>query len=261
MKLPQDSRERRDAVIAACVTFAVALVLLVLLFVLTVGTPDVSRLAEESIPEIQDVEEEEIFLEPEMLVLDRIGFEDGDKTLEEMPQPLGEPEISDEVQNERVIKNDKIVEQPSEENPPPLLSDDKSNKNLDRTTPMPADTTKNITDHERPNIQFPQNGKLEGEITFASGTGEKNPKGNKDGRHLEHWPPMKYTLSQPAQVTINIEVNAEGKVTYAKAAKNSGGDKKLQQQCEKWALETTWTPKKGAPITPGVLRFNIPITK
>lgn len=261
MKLPQDSRERRDAVIAACVTFAVALVLLVLLFVLTVGTPDVSRLAEESIPEIQDEEEEEIFLEPEMLVLDRIGFEDGDKTLEEMPQPLGEPEISDEVQNERVIKNDKIVEKPSEENPPPLLTDQKSEPDLGNTTPPPADTHQDITDTERPNIQFPQNGKLEGEITFASGTADGKTKGNKDGRHLEYWPHMQYTLSQPAKVTIIIQVNAEGKVTYAKAASYSGGDKKLQQQCEEWARKTTWTPKKGAPITDGELVFHIPITK
>lgn len=249
----KDARERKASIIAAAVTFGVALLILVLLFILTVGN-DRRALADASSPELPA--EEEIFLDPDFLVIDNPGVEDTQSIDDAAPQSPGEPDPAPEEQPVRVVKN---PEPPKE---PPV-----SQKPKQVSTPQESDvktSTPKLTEEEEKRIASMQgklksenNGSRSGKETAASGPGGDgiSMQGNINGRKMLSCPTWKLKLTQKTTIRVNITVDADGNVTSATAV--SGGTPNLRAQCEKMARGSKWTKKAGAAPTSGYISFTI----
>lgn len=248
-----DSREKRASIIAACVTFGVALVILVLLFVLTIGS-DRRLLSDASIPEEQD--NEEYFLEPELLVLDNPGDETEQTIDEAAPQTPGEPDPAEAEQPVRVVNN-----------PEPPKEQPKSNKPKQVSTPKPSDVTTSTpalsAEEERRiasmqgKLKTDNNGSRTGQESAASGSGGNGvaAQGSVNGRKMLSCPTWTLKLTQKTTVKVNITVDAAGNVTKATAV--SGGTANLRAQCEKMAKGSKWTAKAGAAPASGSITFTI----
>lgn len=251
--LRKDPKERKASIIAAIATFAVALIIIVLLFVLTIGG-DRRALAETSIPEMQD--DEEIFLEPELLVIDNPGDENAEKVDDAAPQTPGEPDPAETEQKVRIVHNEeKPRETPVSNKPKQVASKEESE---------PKTSIPELTPEEERRIASMQgklksdnNGSRTGSESANSGSGGEgiSMQGNVNGRKMLSCPTWTLRLTQRTTVRVNITVDADGNVTSASAA--SGGTANLRKECEKMALRSKWTKKAGAKPTSGTIVFTI----
>ena len=274
MKLPEDPNERKAAIIAACVTIGMALVILVLLFIFTLGG-DRRELAAASMPETQDNEEvylEPEFLEPEFMDPEPLdaedGAEDGAEFMEESaPQPEGEPEFSEEPQDIRTDDNRVVPEeQPKYEKP----ESKPAPKNIPETvtTPQPnvpsggeskdlGDERKKISDGMVFNPD--KNGNNDNNSsanTGSGGDGSVNTTYDGVGGRKGKIPVEKVEARSPVTVKVKIKVNADG-IVVGTPEVISGGSKSQREACIRMAKNSTWTKKKGAPDEEGTITFNI----
>ena len=252
MSRNKDDKERKAAVIAAAVTFVAALVILVLLFVLTVG--DSRRaLAESSVPEIQD--EEEIFLEPDLLVVDDPGDESEQTVDEAAPQPPGEPDPAPEEKPVRVVRNPEAPKEKPVSNKAPLMADSKESDVKTSTPKLSKEEEQRIASMQG-KLKTDNNGSRTGKESAESGNGGSGvgATGSLSGRRMLSCPTWKQSIPK-AVVKVRITVNAEGSVTAASAV--SGGNATVRGECEKMALRSKWTPKAGASPETGYITFNI----
>lgn len=245
--------EKKARIIAAAVTFVFALVILLLLFILSVGGTR-RALAESSMPEIQD--DEEIFLEPDFLVVDDPGDEVPRTVDEAAPQPPGEPDPAENEQPVRVVRNP----DPPKETPvaakAPLVS---SKEPSDVKAPAPK-----LTEEEEKRIasmsgklKTDNNGSRTGRESAESGSGGDGvaASGSVNGRRMLSCPTWKVRLTQKTSVKVNITVDADGNVTSASAV--SGGTPNLRMECERMARGSKWTARAGAKPASGSITFTI----
>lgn len=254
MKLPEDPRERKAAIIAASVTFGAALVILVLLFVLTVGS-DRRAMTEASMPEIQDVDEE-VFFEPELLTIDDPGDKDVPDIDAPAPQPPGEPDPAPEEQPVKVVKNDVPPKKETVSNKKEMVADAKESDVKTSTPKLSAEEEKRIASMQG-KLKTDNNGSKTGKESANSGSGGDgiSMSGNVNGRKMLSCPTWKVRLTQKTTVKVSITVDADGNVTKASAI--SGGTPNLRKECEKMALKSKWTAKEGAAPTAGTISFTI----
>lgn len=251
--IPEDKRERKAAVIAAAVTFVAALVILLLLFLLTVG--DSRRaLAESSMPEIQD--DEEIFLEPELLVVDNPGDEEVRTVDEAAPQPPGEPDPAEAEQPVRKVRNTEPPKQEPVSNKPRQVADNRESDMKTSTPRLSEEEEKRIASMSG-KLKTDNNGSRTGKESAESGSGGDGvaASGSVNGRKMLSCPSWKLRLTQKTTVKVNITVNADGNVTSATAV--SGGTPNLRKECEKMARGSKWTKKAGASPASGTITFTI----
>lgn len=253
MKLPSDPRERKAALIAAAVTFGAALVILVLLFVMTVGS-DRSLLAQTSIPEMQD--DEEYYLEPELLVMEDAGQVDAPTVDEAAPQPPGEPDPAPEEQPERIVKNEEPPKEQPVSNKQKLVSTPKESDVKTSTPKLSAEEEKRIASMSG-KLKTDNNGARNGKESANSGVGGDGvaAQGSVSGRKMLSCPTWKVRLAQKTVVKVSITVDADGNVTDAKAI--SGGTENLRKECVKMAKGSKWTKKSGAKPASGTISFTI----
>lgn len=246
--------EKKAAVWAAAATFVSALIILVLLFVLTVGS-DRSLLASASIPEIQD--DEEYFLEPELLVLDNPGNEDAENIDEAAPQPEGQPDPAPAEQPVRAVKVKEEVKEKPETNKAPLVATAKESDVKTSKKVLTAEEEKRIAEMQG-KLKTENNGSSTGKTAAASGAGGDgiSAVGNVNGRKWLGCTTWKVRLNQKTTVVVNVEVDADGKVTKAQAVSGGGSDN-LRKECEKMAKTAKWTAKKGAATAKGTITFTI----
>lgn len=255
MNLPEDKRDKKASIIAAAVTFGAALAILVLLFILTVGN-DRKMLAETSTPEIQD--DEEIFLDPEMLVIENDGVEEEAlETEEAAPQPPGQPDQAEEEQRVAQVKNE---EPPAEEpvsNKPKLVSTTRQDSEVKTSTPKVSEEEQRIKEKMAASLKSPNNGSNTGKESGNTGAGGNgvNTHGSLKGRRMLSCSTWKVKVTQQSIVKVNITVNAAGSVTSATAV--SGGTPNLRAECEKMAKTSKWTPQEGAVPANGFITFTI----
>ena len=245
--------EKKASIIAAAITFGAALIILVLLFVLTVGD-DRRMLAETSMPEMQD--DEEIFLDPELMMVDHIGEEESDLDVEQTAQqPPGQPDPAPEEQPVRVVRNE---EQPKEEvvsSKPKLVSSDKPNEVKTSSPKLSLEEEKRIASMGGKFKTENNGGNTPSESTGSSinPTGQLSGAGSQ-GRKMESCPRQSVKASQKVVVTVDVKVNAQGLVTSATAR---GGNEEQRKQCEQMARGSRWTPKAGEGEVPGKITFTI----
>lgn len=244
-------RHRKDAMIAAAVTFAVALLLLLLLFFKSLHY-DREALAETSTPELMD--DEEIYLEPELLEVGNEGETDLKEPEEAAPQPPGNPDPAEEEQPKQVVKN---LEPPKEEpvsSKPKLISTPEPSDVKTSTPKKNEDEARNIAS-SKVKFKTDNNGSPTGKegATSSSGGNGVSSSGALKGRQMISCPSWKVTVTSKTTVTVSVTVDANGNVTAATA--KSGGTPNLRTQCEKMAKGSKWTPKAGAAPATGTITF------
>ena len=247
------NRERKDAIIAAAVTFGVALLIIIFLFVKSLNY-DREAFAEASIPEYQD--EEEYFLEPDLLIMGQTGETDLEQTEEAAPQPPGEP---DPAETEQLVKTTPNNEEPKEEpvSTKPKLVSSTEQSDVKTSTPKLSDEQQKSIASMQGKFKSDNNGSRTGSdtsVTSSGGTGFST-KGDLKGRKMLSCPTWKVILNQKTTVSVRVTVDASGNVTSATAL--SGGSPNLRAECEKMAKRSKWSSKEGAAPAQGTITFTI----
>lgn len=247
------SRDKKASAIAAIVTFLTALVVLLLLFTLSLKY-DREALAASSVPEIQD--DEEIYLEPDLLEIDEFGDIKTEETDESAPQPPGEPDPGVEEQPEMVVRNPVKNPEPPVTNKPQLVADTKPS---DVKSTPPKTDTRNDKRIESISGKFKSdnNGSRTGSESGASGTGGVgvSKSGSVNGRSMLSCPTSTVYLNKKTTIKVEIVVNAAGNVVSARAV--SGGTDTLRAACVAWAKGSKWSAAPGAPDATGSITFTI----
>ena len=237
------ARERKDKMIAAGVTLVAALALLLFLLFTTMTWNREALAQQLTAPE--EPEEEEIFLDPELL---NLGEEQSVHRDQPAPNPQGEPEPAE-------TNNDRLVIPGENPKPAPL-------KEKLVSTPKESEVKTvepKATDKERQKITSTmakgfssQNGKPDGKDGSAgSGGGGLGIVGSARGRVFNGCPAPRHKLT----VTVNVTVNEQGNVVSATA--QGGASAEIRRACERAAMRARWSPKKGAGETRGTITFTI----
>lgn len=238
----------KDSIIAAAVTFAVAL--LILLFLFTCGlTFDRAQLAQSSTPEIA-AEEDELFIEPE--ILRDLGEEDA--TVQDAPAPAfkGEPEQAPEENTKLVTPGKNTKPAPPVEKP----VTQKTESPVKATEPSKSEEEKKKVTSAMANKFTSRNGAAEGTSgTQGAGGNGMGISGSVSGRTFKGCPKPSVTLRHKVRVTVNVTIDASGRVISAKA--RGGADASIRRACEQAALGARWSEKKGAPEAKGTITFTI----
>lgn len=238
--------ERKDSIIAGIVTFLVILLLFLWLFFCGLRW-DKELLASSSIPEEQS--EEELFLDPELLMEDAGGAqEDVD---EGAPMQRGEPELAE---TENLVVND------PGKNPEP---DVKAENTVKQKKESPVrEKEPSVSDKEREKMTSrvnkfsPHNGAADGKFNSSgSGGAGVGVSGNVSGRTFLGCDKPSVSLKVKTIVKVSVTVNAEGHVTSASAS--GAADASIRRQCERAARTARWSARKGAAQARGTLTFTI----
>lgn len=242
--------ENKDRAIAAAVTFIVLLLLLLFLFL---GGMSYQRmeLAEASSPEMMiPEEEEETFIEPEILQIQG----EPDATENDAPAPVeqGEPVKAP-------VENTKIVEPGENTKPAPQIE-----KKITQKAESPVKATEPpATNEEQSRISSAMANKFSGKNgtpggkTGSNGSGGTGVgvSGTANGRQFMGCPSPQVTLRHTTTVKVSVVIDAEGKVISASAS--GAADASIRRACEQAARSARWSAKKGAGETRGSITFTI----
>lgn len=243
-------QKRKDSIIAAAVTFIVALGLLLWLFFDGLSY-DKAQLASASMPEIQ--EEPELFVEPELV--QNLGEPDAMTHDEPAPMLKGEPEQAE-------TDNSKLSVPGKNEKPAPPVE-----KPVTQTKESPVKATdppKN--DEEKKKVtskmanKFSSNNGSETGSTGKSGAGGEGSgvAGNVSGRTFKSCPMPSVALKSKVVVVVTVTIDASGSVTKATAKKKSGNvTQDILDACRNAALKAKWSEDKDTPTATGTLTFTI----
>ena len=247
------SREKKDSVSAAAITFLAALILLLILFFGSLSI-DRSALAADSMPEPD--EPQTLFITPELLEISDPGTEQTTLNEEAAPQLPGMPDPAPEEQPVPKLKAEKPVEKPVPAKEP-LVSQKKKESDVRQKPTAPSDEERKRVESMQGKFKSDNNGSLNGKDADNAGAGGNGvaSSGKLNGRKMLSCPSSKVRLSQKTTVTVRITVNAEGHVTSASA--QSGGTPNLRKVCEGWARQSRWSPKPGAAPAGGTITFTI----
>lgn len=243
---------RRDSVIAAIVTFGVALLLLLVLFFCSLSY-DSSLLAQVSTPEISVEMPEEEFIEPE--IVRDLG--EPDAVVEDAPAPVmkGQPEPAP-VENTKLVVPDK---NPKPAPPVEKPITQKKESPVKATTPPAVDENKKKVTSKMAN-KFPgQNGSESGTSgsNGAGGTGV-GISGSVSGRTFKGCPKPSVELQNKVVVEVRVTVDAAGHVTKATARSKSGkASSAILRACEQAARSARWSEDPSTPSATGTLTFTI----
>lgn len=244
------TQQTKDSIIAVGVTILVTL--LMLLALIFTGLKYDERLAQ-SQPETM-MEEEEIFLEPELLLPHHKSVGEPDAVNHDSPAPevKGEPEPAPVEQTHTAVNG----ENPNPAPPKPTqVTQDK---------PSAVESAAPSKSKEEEKVATSMAGKFKGnpgltEGKFDSTSGSEGTgtgiTGKMSGRQFLGCPAPDVTLSHRTVVTVAIQVDADGKVTEAKAS--GATDRSILKKCEQAALQAKWSAKKGAVSARGTITFTI----
>ena len=236
---------RKDSAIAAAATLAAAI--LVLLLLLFTRLPDARRvLADASIPE---PEGEELYIAPELIAL---GEADAVTADEAAPSLQGEPEQAETEQTQTIIPGE--AETPAPPRPATPVQQQESpvsHREPKKTEHAPAKATRAMAG------QFSTGGDRSGKPDAVSGTGGSGAgvTGQARGRSFLGCDKPDVQLRQKTVVTVQVTVDADGRVTSATAS--GGASAAIRRECERAARTARWSAKRGATATPGTLTFTL----
>ena len=243
-----NSSHRRDSIIAAFVTFLAIGAILVWLLVATLRYDE--RLASAENPQL---EEDEVFLDPELLLENHKTIGEPDAVAKDAPAPeiKGEPAPAVEEQPHTVV---------SDENPTPSPEQ----KLVTSTAESPVKTVAPDKKKEEEKVATSMAGKfkskpgsVQGKFDSAGGSEGVGAgvTGKMSGRQFLGCPLPDVSLAHKTTVTVSITVDAEGKVMTATAS--GAATREIRKKCEQAAMQARWSAKKGATSTRGSLTFTI----
>lgn len=242
-------REHRDSIIAALVTLLAVGLLLVWLLVASLRYDD--RLAASS--RNPELEEDEIFLDPELLLEQHKDAGEPDAVANDAPAaPIkGEPAPAPEEHPKTVVSADNPSPSPEQE----LISSNQES---------PVQTVAPDHKKEEEKVATSMAGKFgakPGSVTgkFESTGGSdgvaSGVTGKMAGRKFLGCPLPDVSLAHKTTVTVSITVDADGNVLSATASGAATRD--IRRKCEQAAMKARWSAKKGAPSTRGSITFTI----
>ena len=239
-------RYDKDRAIAAFLTFLVALAILLTLFFGGISW-DRQALAEASTPEIMD---EEVFIEPELVELGEENAVNNDKPA---PAMKGEPDPAPEDKAEIIEPGPKPEPAP----PKPKLNTQEKESKMKVDEPSQTDKERQKATSSVANKFSHKNGAVEGTDKGTSGAGGTGVgvSGNAHGRSFISCPKPDVALRHKTIVTVNVVIDAEGKVVEATA--KGSADASIRRKCEAAARQARWSAKKGATSTRGSITFTI----
>lgn len=240
-------RNDKDRAIAAFFTFLVALVILIVLFFGGISW-DRDAIAQASTPELMD--DEELFIEPELVELGEENAVNNDKPA---PAMKGEPDPAPEDKAEIIEPGPKPEPAP----PKPKLNTQKKESAVKAEEPSQTDKERQKATSSVANKFSTKNGAVEGTDKGTSGAGGTGigVSGNAHGRSFISCPKPDVALRHKTIVTVNVVIDAEGKVTEASAT--GSADATIRRKCEAAARQARWSAKKGATSTRGSITFTI----
>ncbi len=245
----QPHGSRRDSLIAAIVTCLIVGLLLLWLFVATLHYDE--KLANNS--ENPQLEEDEIFLDPELLLENHQSIGEPDAVSHDSPAPevKGEPAPATVEQPHTVISGDNNVPSPeqtliasNEESTVQTVAPDKKKEEEKVATSMAGKFS------SKP-------GSVQGKFDSPGGSDGSGSgvTGKMSGRQFLGCPLPDVSLAHKTTVTVSITVDADGKVMTATAS--GAATREIRKKCEQAAMQARWSAKKGATSTRGSLTFTI----
>ena len=235
--------------IAAIVTFLAVGLMLLWLLCATLRYDE--RMAAHT--ENPQLEEDEIFLDPELLLEQHKSVGEPDIVAHDAPAPeiKGEPAPAPVEQAHTVVSGDNAVPSPeqtlissSEETPVPTVAPDRKKEDQKVASSMAG---KFSSKPGSVSGKFDSPGGSDG---VASGV-----TGKMSGRQFLGCPLPDVALAHKTTVTVSITVDAEGKVMTATAS--GAASREIRRKCEQAAMQARWSAKKGAPSTRGSITFTI----
>lgn len=244
----------RDSVIAATVTFAVALLLLLVLYYGGLRF-DPSFLAEVSTPEISmDMpEEEEEFIEPE--IVQDLGEPQAEVQDAPAPAAKGNPEPAPVENTRQVIPDRNPKPAPPVEKP----VTQKKESPVKATTPQVSDEEKKkVTSKVADKFGGPNGSKTGTSGTSGAGGNGVGISGSVAGRTFKGCPKPSVELRNKVVVEVRVTIDAAGHVTKATARSKSGSaSAAILRACEQAAKGARWSEDKDTPSASGTLTFTI----
>lgn len=244
-----NASHRRDSIIAALVTFLTVALILVWLLVATLHYDE--RMA--ATTENPQLEEEEIFLDPELLLEqhkdvgepDAVNNDDAAAPVkgEPAPAPVEQPLTVNSGENAVPSPEQRLVAS-SEESPVQTVAPDRKKEEEKVATSMAGKFS------AKP-------GSVQGKFDSQGGSdgAASGVTGKMAGRQFLGCPLPDVSLAHKTTVTVSITVDAEGKVMTATASGAASRD--IRKKCEQAAMQARWSAKKGAPSTRGSITFTI----
>ena len=239
----------RDSIIAAIVTFLVVGLLLAWLLLATLRYDE--RMA--ATTENPQLEEEEIFLDPELLLETHQSIGEPDVAAHDAPAPeiKGSPAPAPEEQPHTVISGENTVSSPEQtlittetESAVQTVAPDHKKEDEKVATSMAGKF------NSKPGSVAGKFDSPGGSDSVASGVS-----GKMSGRQFLGCPLPDVSLAHKTTVTVSITVDAEGKVLTATAS--GAATREIRKKCEQAAMQARWSAKKGAPSTRGSITFTI----
>lgn len=249
--MASNQEDRKNSLIAAVVTFAVAL--LVLLFLYFGGMHfDRQELAVASTPEIV-AEEEELFIEPE--IVEDLGERDAVEHDQPAPAFKGEPEQAEEENTKLVVPGKNPKPSPPVEKP---VTQQKESP-VKATEPSKNEEEKKKVTSKLANKFSGKNGSETGTSgnSGAGGTGI-GISGSVTGRTFKGCPKPSVELQNKVVVEVRVTIDAAGRVTKATARSKQGNPSSaILRACEQAARGARWSDDKDTPSANGILTFTI----
>lgn len=245
-----NAQESKDQIIAGAVTLAVAFVTVLLLSLCSLTYTNLVA-QKPNAPEIMVDEEEELFIEPEILKVKG----EPDATSHDSPAPSikGIPEEAP-VENNRLVTPGKNPEKNITEE---KLVSTKYDSPIKTREPSATNEEKQRVTSTVAKGFAPRNGSEEGQNSTANGAGGTGVgiSGAATGRTFQGCPKPSVSLSHKTTVKVAIVIDAEGRVISASAS--GGASAEIRQACERAAMGARWSAKKGAGESRGTLTFTI----
>lgn len=244
-----NASERKDSLIAAIVTFLAIALMLVWLFAATLRYDEKMAASTEN----PQLEEEEIFLDPELLLQNDKTIGEPDSKANDTPAPevKGTPAPAAEEQPHTVVSSENTIPSPEQN----LISS---------KAESPVQTTAPEKKKEEEKVATSMAGKFASKPGSVAGKFDSSGSsdavgsgvtGKMSGRQFLGCPLPDVALSHKTTVTVSITVDADGKVMTATAS--GAATREIRKKCEQAAMQAKWSPKKGATSTRGSITFTI----
>lgn len=244
-----NASQRRDSLIAALVTFLAVGLLLVWLLVATLRYDE--RMAAHS--ENPQLEEDEIFLDPELLLEQNKSIGEPDALANDAPaaEIKGEPAPAPVEQPHTVLSGENSVPSPEQT----LITSNE--ESAVKTAPPDKKKEEEKVATSMAGKFGAKPGSVAGKFDSPGGSdgAATGVTGKMSGRQFLGCPLPDVSLAHKTTVTVSITVDAEGKVMTATAS--GAATREIRKKCEQAAMQARWSEKKGATSTRGSITFTI----
>lgn len=245
--------KRNDKYIAAAVTFAVTMLLLIFLYFGGLDF-DSSLLARNPKPEIETLTmDEELFIEPE--IVQDLGEPDAVNHDSPAPMIKGEPKKAETENTKLVVPGKNPKPAPAE----PKKISQKKESPVKSSEPSKTDKEKKEVTSKLAGKFSPHNGAESGK-SGASGAGGAGIgiAGSVSGRTFKGCPKPSVELQNKVVVEVRVTINAAGRVTSATARSKRGNPSAaILRACEQAAKGARWNEDRDTPSARGSITFTI----